>query len=392
MTDVLVCNAGSTSLKFALYRFPEAQRVFGMKIGGIGRRDAEVFCRREDTAHRYCFFSDVQDYRAGVELFFATLAEEGIGVSSPLLVGFKTVFAQGYHGTHVIDDDVIGAMERGLTVAPAHNRAYLDVIRMFRSMFPSAVLVGAFETEFHMTISEERRVFPLPYEWRERYGVQKYGYHGASHSYVARCVEQLYGAGKKVISMHLGGSSSVCAIKNGKSVDSSFGFSPQSGLFHVARCNEIDPALLPWLEEQGLGQEEILTALNTRSGLSGISGRGGDMRDLEKAYRARDARAMLAVDAFVYAAVKYAGAFYALLGGLDVLVFTGGMGENSVFLRKKICEKLSALGVVLSERKNAVRGSTIREISEGSVTVLIVPADEEQMVAERTYGAVHAAH
>ena len=118
MTDVLVCNAGSTSLKFALYRFPEAQRVFGMKIGGIGRRDAEVFCRREDTAHRYCFFSDVQDYRAGVELFFATLAEEGIAVSSPLFVGFKTVFAQGYHGTHVIDDDVMGRWNADLRWRP----------------------------------------------------------------------------------------------------------------------------------------------------------------------------------------------------------------------------------------------------------------------------------
>lgn len=391
MRKILVCNAGSTSLKFVLYCFPEGKRLFQMKIGRIGEKKSEIsyVSDGKKTEQTEC---EIADYRTGVEFFMETLLQKKViaSVSEISAVGFKTVFAEGYFGTHVLDAACLRAMERGLVVAPSHNRAYLQAICTIREFLPSAVLVGAFETQFHQTISEEKRVLPLPYAWKERYFVQKYGYHGASHSYIARVIAQKYGAQKKVISLHLGGSSSVCAIVNGESIDSSFGFSPQSGLFHVARCNEIDPSLLPWLKEHGMTEEEIFSAINKEAGLCGISGMSGDMRDLEKAYLAGNHQAMLAVNAFVYAIVKYIGAFYVLLGGMDILAFTGGMGENSSFLRALICGKLSALGICLSDAANMNAKGDCFPISESGPLVLVIPTDEERMVAERTYRALYA--
>lgn len=391
MKNILVCNAGSTSLKFVLYRFPDREFIFRMQIGRIGEKKSEIsFSACGGVQEKRTL--EIADYRAGVKYFMETLLKKGVIVSASEIsaVGFKTVFAEGYFGTHILDDACLHAMERGLAVAPSHNRAYLQAISTVKEFLPSAVLVGAFETQFHQTISEEKRVLPLPYVWKERYSLQKYGYHGASHSYIARTVAERYGAQKRVISLHLGGSSSVCAISDGKSIDSSFGFSPQSGLFHVARCNEIDPSLLPWLKGQGLAEDEIFSALTKQSGLSGISGMGGDMRDLETAYLAGNRRARLAVDAFVYAIVKYVGAFYVLLAGLDILVFTGGMGENSSFLRAMICKKLSAIGIRISETANRAAAGACFPISEDGPLVLVIRTDEECMVAERTYRTLYA--
>lgn len=391
--NILVCNAGSTSLKFKLYRFPEKQTLFVCKIERIGEARSVFTCEvpaggyaRSDSEH------GVPSYREGIERFLAALKESG-AVSSErdiAAVGFKTVIAKGYYGVHLLDDAVLAGMEEYLDIAPSHNRPYLDAVALFRARLPSAPLVGVFETAFHTTIPRERTLYALPYAWAEKYGVRKYGYHGASHGYVARCVEARYGRGKRTVSLHLGGSASACAISDGKSVDTSFGFSLQTGLPHATRCGDVDSYLIPLLVKRGIPYGEVCETLTKGAGLKGLSGTSGDMRDIERAAAAGDARAKLALDVYICAIVRYVGAFFAELGGLDVLSFTGGIGEHSVLVRGAVCAKLGALGVRISEEKNGAPAAFGGDIAEDGapVRVLVVPADEESVVAEETYETV----
>ena len=327
-------------------------------------------------------------YTEGIRLFLADMA--GVAEAGDIsAVGFKTVLAKGYYGVHELTDEVLAAMREWLFVAPAHNGPYLEAIGCFREVMPWAKLVGVFETAFHTTIPPERTLFAVPYEWYEKYGVKRMGYHGASHSYVADTLTARFGGTGRTVSCHLGGSCSLCAIEDGRSVDTSFGFSLQTGVMHANRTGDLDPYVLPYLLELGMGMDEVLMGLSKKGGLLGISGVSNDLRRVQEAAEAGNGRAALAVDMFVNQIVKYAGAFAAELGGLDNLVFTGGIGENSAEVRSRVCAGLAVFGVELDPAAGEnYPGARVISGAGSRVRVLVVPANEELGVARKTYELV----
>ena len=373
---ILVCNAGSTSLKFKLYTYPGAEVLAWGRMERVGSTDGSLytFGNAEGKAFRD-EHALARTYEEGIMRFLSDLG----GVESVDAVGFKATISKGYPGVHEIDAQVLNGMREELSIAPVHNRAYIGAIEAFQRVAPKARLVAAFETAFHQTVPMHRRIYGVPYEWYEKYGVQRMGYHGASHSYVAKQLKDY----RRVISCHLGGSSSVCAILDGKSVDTSFGLSLQAGVTHVNRCGDIDPYILPYLMDKGVPYEEIIRGMDKNGGLGGISGLSGDMRDLRQAAKNGNARAQLAIDVFTSDVTRYIGAFAAEMGGVDALSFTAGIGENDAQTREEICRTLGYMGIHLDAEKNAQSAHNIAFAD--SIPVFVIPADEERVVADQTY-------
>ena len=384
---ILVCNVGSTSLKYKLFDMPAAEVLAEGKTERVGRSDA-IFSyrnRRNGFAEKLEGIS-VPGYAEGIRLFLRYLLGEESGALKSMdeleAVGFKTVLAKGYYGVHELTEEVLAAMEAYVPVAPAHNPPYIEAIRVFRSLLPDKRMVGCFETAFHTSIPLARRLYALPYEWYERYGICRLGYHGASHGYIARQIRARAGERFRLISCHMGGSGSICAIEDGKSVDTSFGFSLQTGIPHANRAGDLDAYVIPFLLSQGLSMEEILEGIGKKGGLLGISGLSNDLRDIEAAAREGNARAALAIDAFCEAVIRYIGAFTAELGGMDYLVFTGGIGENSVLVREKVCSRLACLGVQFDAAANrGLQGEGTISAPGSPVTVLVLPTNEELGIA-----------
>lgn len=389
---ILVCNVGSTSLKYKLFSMPNTDIMVEAKIERVGSLDNAIFSYRnnlngaEESITGLC----VPSYTEGINLFLKYLTDKEKGAVNSVnkidAIGFKTVIAKGYYGIHELTDDVISAMEEYISVAPAHNPPYIEAVKKFKEILPTRLLVGVFETAFHTTIPLERKMYAIPYEWLDKYGIQRLGFHGASHGYISRKVKERTGAKYKLISCHLGGSGSLCAIEDGKSVDTSFGFSLQTGIPHANRAGDIDAYMIPYLLDQGLTLEEILKGIDKKGGLLGISGVSNDLRDVEEAAEKGNERAELAINVYCESIVKYIGAFYAVLGGLDYLTFTGGIGENSIIIRKKVCSRLSHLGIELDEANNA-GGEKDRIISttNSRVKVCIIPTNEEVGIAQDIY-------
>ena len=377
---ILVCNAGSTSLKFKLYDFPAEEKLAWGRIERVGSGGAALYTFGDASGREIRDNqTPVPTYEAGIERFLGDLG----GADRVDAVGFKATISRGYPGVHVIDGDVIRGMRDEITIAPAHNRAYLGAIEAFRRVAPRAVPVAAFETAFHQTVPMRRRIYGVPYEWYEKYGVVRMGYHGASHSYVAARLKGY----SRVVSCHLGGSSSVCAILDGKSADTSFGLSLQAGVTHVNRAGDVDAYILPYLLSKGVPYDEIIRGLDKNGGMAGISGLSGDMRDLRAAAKAGNRRARLAIDVFVSDVTRYIGAFAAEMGGIDALSFTAGIGENDPETRLEICSTLGFLGIELDPGRNAVNDARI-DAPSARVPVFVIPADEEIVVARETYGAL----
>jgi acetate kinase len=353
--NLLVPNLGSTSLKYQILDMP-AERVLG-----FGRLER------------------VRDYREAIE----QIRTGGVPVDA---VAFKAVHAGSqYCGTFLIDDGAMQALSEFLPAAPAHNSIYLTAIRAFQESMPGVPLIAAFEPEFHATMPAQARLYGVPEQWRAE-GVRKYGFHGASHQYVAeRCAEML-GRQTRLVSCHLGGSSSMCAIDRGRSIDTTMGFSPQSGLENATRHGDLDVfAVLFMMERHGWTCEEVRRQLAQDGGLAGLSGiSGGDVRDLEQAVSQGNSRAAEALSVFVYQVKKTIGAFTAAMGGLDAVAFTGGIGENSASLRAACCEGLDFLGIALDPQANE-HGSGDRLVSNGTVTVIALATNEEVIVARRAY-------
>lgn len=395
---ILVSNVGSTSLKFKLYAMPQEELLCSAKIERVGSQTEAIYhyeCPAREVSFKQSGLC-IPGYSEGISLFLKSLcdAQQGaISNSSEIgVVGFKTVLSKGYPGVHELNEAVLDGMREYLFMAPAHNAPYLEAISCFHALLPDAVLIGAFETAFHTTIPLERRLYALPYEWYERYGIMRLGYHGASHAYIASTVERRYGKGQRSICCHLGGSSSLCAIEDGKSVDTSFGFSLQTGIPHANRCGDTDPYILPYLQNEGMPEEEILNGMAKQGGLLGLSGISNDLRSIEQAAQEGNWRAKLAIDVFVNAIVKCIGAFYAELGALDNLIFTGGIGENSHRLRSRVCNALTHMGVIVDEGRNHVTGNGIRTISSSNshVRILVIPANEEIGIARLCYSKLGA--
>ncbi len=386
---VLVCNVGSTSLKFKLYEMPGDTVLAQCGIERVGSDHDAIFkyenCR--DKAKAAFDKVHIPDYESGIRMFLDYLTSGEIGVIKAVTeierVGYKATLSKGHFGIHELDEDVLKGMEDWISLAPLHNRAYLAAIRVMRTFLPEARFIGCFETAFHRDMPLERKIYGVPYEWYETYGVQRLGYHGASHGYIADVLNER-GKTYKAISCHLGGSCSVCAIENGKSVDTSFGMSLESGLIHANRVGDMDTSMSYFLRGEGLSDEEILNGLQKNGGLMGISGVSGDLRYVLEAAEAGNERAKLAVDVFVTGIVHFIGAFAMDLGGLDYLVFTAGIGEHSDYIRARVCEKLSLLGAQIDEEKNRRSESDIS--AEGSaVKVLVIPTNEELGIARRTF-------
>ena len=335
--NILVCNAGSTSLKFRLFEMPQ---------------------ERELSVKKY---ERVTDYEAGIREYLKTLPEN-VKIDA---VGFKTVLSKDHYGVHLIDDAVIKGMEDYMVVAPAHNTFYLKAINTFKKIMPKMPLVGVFETNFHRTMPEENYLYPLPYEWHEKYGIRKFGYHGASHSYVAGILSENLGKHYKAVSCHLGGSSSLSAIVDGKCFDTSFGMSLQCGVPQGNRCGDFDPYLVFFMHKYaGMSYDEIEAELQKKSGFLGISGVGNDLRDILLAAQNGNERAVLAFKMYAKEVTGYIGRFAAMMGGLDAVAFTGGIGEHSEAVRNYVMNHIRFMGNVKS---------------------FVIPANEEIVVARETY-------
>src|SRR5687767_348357 len=360
---VLVANLGSTSFKFKLLDMDAGGDVVAKggyeRIGQAG--------------------SPFPTHAEVIDVILKELPRK------PDAIGFKAVHGGPISGAVRVTDEVIAVQEQFADVAPAHNPPYIAAMRAFREKMPGTPQVAAFETAFHQTIPMSRQVYAIPHEWTEKLGIRRYGFHGASHRYIATRVKEIVPEARRVISCHLGGSSSICAIQDGKSVANSFGMTAQSGVPHNNRVGDFDTFALLKLTKQGVSLDDVFRKLSKEGGLLGLSGVSPDMRDVEKAAAGGDARARLAIDAFVESVRHYVGAYLVALGGCDVLAFTGGIGENGAALREAICRDLHWAGIVLDKGKNAVRGREEKISSvESDVEIWVVPTNEELVVARQT--------
>ena len=383
---ILVCNAGSTSLKYKLFLMPGETVLAEGKMDRVGSRNASIFSYSSEKQSFKREGVDIPSYRKGIRIFLEVLTDADTGVIASVsdvdAIGFKTVIGKGYTGIHDIDEGCMQGLEDYMNIAPVHNSAYLEAIRAFKALLPDMPMVGVFEPFFHRTIPEEAYVYGIPYEWAQTHGIRRYGYHGASHRFVSETVKK-YGNPKHVISCHLGGSGSICAVKDGKSQNNSFGFSLQTGVQHSTRTGDLDPFIPIYLLKSGMTLDDVWDGLVKRGGLLGISGVSGDLRDIQEAAAAGNAQAQLAIDVYCHGIRNYIGSYYAQLGGLDLLAFTGGIGENSALVRRLVCEPLAHFGLVLDPDKNdACRGDEAVISAPGSrVTVAVIPANEELVLA-----------
>ena len=304
-------------------------------------------------------------------------------------VGHRVVHGGSkYASSIVIDDDVIAAIKSFFDLAPLHNPANLLAINAFTKALPSVKQVAVFDTSFQQTMEPTEYIYPVPYEWYTEYGVRRYGFHGISHNYLSERMSEILGKKEfKLITCHLGGGCSIEAIENGKCVDASLGFSPNAGLMMGTRCGDIDSQMIPYvMNKSGMSLDEVMNALNKKSGLLGISGVSSDSRDIEAGVDNGDERCILAQQMFVNRCVDYIAKYYVKLGGADAICFAAGLGENSITTRKQIIDKLAVLGIKISDERNDVRGKeTLISSDDSTVPVWIVPTDEELMIAKDTY-------
>ena len=360
--------------------------------GGVERIGADQSpCFVEIGGARRELTTRIPDHAAAVRQTLEQLTDPASGclrdAGEVAAIGFKAVHAGRISGVQRVTPEVLAAMERMSPVAPAHNPPYIAAMRLLGEKLPQIPLVAAFETGFHQTIPDCNKYYPVPYEWAEEYDVRRYGFHGASHRYIATRTAELLGRDDlRIISCHLGGSNSLCAIRAGQSVLTSMGISPQSGVAQNNRVGDFDPyGLLILRERTGKSFEELLADLAERSGLLGLSGVSGDIRDLEEAAAAGNSRARLALDVFVAGIRSHLGGMLVELGGADVIVFTGGIGENGLNIRTAVCAGLAELGIELDPERNARTRGEGRISAEGSRTqVWVIPTNEELIIARQT--------
>lgn len=394
--NVLVINCGSSSLKYQLIdSVTEDVLAKGLceriKIDGklkhtpTGKETVEID-------------SPMPDHTAAVELVLKMLTDPVHGVISSLdeigAVGHRIVHGgEKFASSTLITDKVIRAITDCNDLAPLHNPANLIGIDSCRKLMPEVPMVAVFDTAFHQTMPEKAYLYGIPYEYYETYKIRKYGFHGTSHSFVSKHTAELLGKQPeqlKTIVCHLGNGASICAVKYGKSVDTSMGLTPLDGLVMGTRSGTIDPAVVEFLaQKEQKTISEVLDILNKKSGVFGVSGVSSDFRDLEQAIREGNERAAIAMEVFCYRVAQYVGSYAAVMNGVDAIAFTAGVGENNSTVRKKVCEYLGYLGVVLDDTKNQIRGEdTIISASDSKVAVLVVPTNEELAIARETVALV----
>ena len=390
---ILVSNIGSTSFKFRLFDMTGVTESC-IAVGGADRIGStggvlKLSIGDGDPVKQP---RDFADHGEAIRFVLDRLVAAGALTSPQDLdaVGFKAVMAGDYAPVALVTDELIERMEYFFPVAPAHNPPYVEAMRMFAKVLGDTPLVAAFEPGFHQTMPARRRHYAVPVEWAEKYGVKRYGFHGASHRYISTRLAELVGSsgGKsaRVVSCHLGGSSSLCAIVDGKSVACSLGLSPQSGLPQSNRAGDFDVFALPLLASQaGMDTEQVLEVLGCQSGLAALSGTSGDIRDILAGIEASDERAQLAMDVYTTSVRDYLGAYMVEMGGIDAIVFTGGIGQFNPEVRTDICRGLEFAGITLDETKNKDACDEGRIDSAGSsAAIWVIPTNEELIVARQT--------
>ena len=389
---ILSVNAGSSSLKFQMYEMPEEKVLISGTFERIGIGDSfyTIKLNGEKTKKE----QELKTHSDAVECLINELLENKVIASLDEIkgVGHRVVHGgEKYAESVVVTDEVIEEIESISDLAPLHNPANLIGIKTFIEKVPNATEVVAFDTAFHQTMDKKEFLYPVPYEWYEKYGVRKYGFHGMSHNYIAKRTSEILGKEDlKVISCHIGNGASICAINNGKSIDTSMGFTPNAGVMMGSRSGDIDATLIPYVaEKSGKNLQEVINDLNKKSGYLGVSGVSSDSRDIEDAIEKGNERAKLAQKMFVERIVNYIAEYYLELGGCDAIVFTAGIGENSKETRRQVVESLAPLGITIDNEKNNVRGEE-RLISkdDSKVKVYIIPTDEEVMIARDVYSFI----
>ncbi len=393
---ILVANLGSTSFKYRLFDMDDERQLARGGIERIGA--AESPCAVEIGDFREELTATIPDHAVAVRKCLEQLTDSKTGclqdASEVSAIGFKAVHGGRVSGVQRVTAELLVAMEEMNQVAPAHNPPYIAAMRQLSEKLPDIPLVAAFETGFHATVPERLRVFACPFEWADEYHVRRWGFHGASHRYIANRTADLLGREDlRVISCHLGGSSSLCAIRGRESVQTSMGMSPQSGLPHNNRVGDFDPFALPVvMKATGKSLDEVLEDLAEKSGLLGLSGVSGDVRDLEQAAADGNERAQLALDMFTSEIRRYLGGMLVELGGLDVLVFTGGIGENGARVRAAVCQDLEELGIELDATANeTTAGETKINTASSRTQIWTIPTNEEIVVARQTHELLTAA-
>ena len=394
LMKILVINCGSSSLKFQLIDSDTEAVICKGLCERIGIEGSQIVYTPEGK-DKITKVEPMPDHNRAIELVIEALTNDENGV-----VSLDEIGAVGHRIVHggekftksvVIDEEVIGAIEDVSDLAPLHNPANLIGIRACQKVMPSVPMVAVFDTAFHQTMPQEAYLYGLPYSYYEKYGIRRYGFHGTSHSYVSKRAAQILGkdaADLKIIVCHLGNGASVSAVDGGKCVDTSMGLTPLEGLIMGTRTGDIDPSVVEFImKKENSTVADVTNLLNKKSGVFGLSNElSSDFRDLEDAYVKGDEGAKRAVDAFAYRVLKYIGSYTAAMDGVDAICFTAGVGENSGFVRKLICERLSFIGATLDVEANKVRGKEqVISGADSKVTLLVVPTNEELAIARDTF-------
>ncbi len=391
---IISINAGSSSLKFSLFDMDTESVIASGLFERIGIEGScyTIKCRGEKVEQEV----ELVDHSDAVRILLEKLIDLNIIESLDEIdgVGHRLVHGKDkYSSSVVITDEVIEDLDKFKEFAPLHNPANILGISAFREALPGVTMVGVFDTAFHQTMDETSYLYPVPYSWYEKYGVRKYGFHGTSHRYISDTTAKLVNKENlRLISCHIGNGGSISAVLDGKCVDTSMGLTPLAGIMMGTRSGDIDPSIITYvMEKEGKNASEVIDDLNKRSGLLGLSEYSHDMRDVLARADEGDENCILARDKYVRSIVNYIGQYHLLLGGVDVIVFTAGVGENSTPIRKLVCEKLLPLGVKIDLEKNNIRGEITKISTEDSkVQVYVIPTDEELMIARDTISKLEA--
>lgn len=391
--NVLVINCGSSSLKYQLMNMSDESVLAKGLVERIGIEGSQLK-HEVPGKDKEVIKVPMNDHKEALTEVLKAIVDEKIGAISSLdqiqAVGHRVVHAGEYYSASVvINDDVMQRLEECITLAPLHNPPNIIGIKALQELIPGIPNIAVFDTAFHQTMPPKAYIYPIPYELYEKHRIRRYGFHGTSHRYVSQRAAEMLGKDVKdlkLISCHLGNGASVAAIEGGKSVATSMGFTPLEGLAMGTRCGDIDPAIVTFImEKENLSMNEVNDVLNKKSGVFGISGVSSDFRDIEEAAAAGNERAVLALEAFDDRVKQYIAAYAAAMGGVDAVIFTAGLGENSALNRKNICEGLEFMGVQVSDELNNVRGKeVVISPADSKVKVLVVPTNEELMIARDT--------
>lgn len=395
--NVLVINCGSSSLKYQLINMDNENALATGLVERIGLEGANL-AQKSESRGKYEIVEPMKDHKDAIKLVLGALIDEKYGVIKSLdeinAIGHRVVHGgEKYAESALVTDEVMKDLEECAKLAPLHNPANIIGINACKALMPNVPMVVVFDTAFHQTMPEKAFVYALPYELYEKEHIRKYGFHGTSHKYVSAKIAEAMGKNiedLKIITCHLGNGSSIAAIKNGKCIDTTMGFTPLEGLVMGTRCGNIDPAVVTYLiDELGYTSQEVNTLMNKKSGILGVSGVSSDFRDVEAAADKGSKEAQIALDLFRNSVKKYIGSYIAEMNGCDVIVFTAGVGENSIIERGAICRDLEFLGIELDEERNNIRAK-VAEISKESsrIKLFVVPTNEELMIAQDTVSII----